>query len=146
MKPERKAKCDFCQEVDTFIGSGWTTRNKKKCIKCMIKDGKKTKPLPKFTEKQKSRLASDDQVNKSIWESRPHLCVECNKDLGKKPFKMFFSHLLSKGAHPELRHDPSNIVLHCKACHNKWEFASGFRKNSKTYLSNLSYIEKHSTI
>ncbi len=146
MKPERKAKCDFCQEPDTFIGSGWTTRNKKKCIKCMIKDGKKTKPLPKFTDRQKSRLALDDQVNKSIWESRPRICIECGEVLGPKPVKVYFSHLLSKGAHPELRHDPSNIVLHCRDCHNKWEFAPGFRNTSVTYKMNLWYIEKHSTI
>lgn len=57
-----------------------------------------------------------------IWSQRPHYCVKCGKWLGDEPKAVFFSHIKSKGAHPELRLDPNNIELLCSDCHYRHEF------------------------
>ena len=57
-----------------------------------------------------------------IWGSRPHYCVKCGKWLGNEPKPVFFSHIKSKGARPDLRLDPNNIELLCEECHYKYEF------------------------
>jgi len=56
-----------------------------------------------------------------IWSERPHLCVNCNKDLGNEPRTFFFSHILSKGAHPEKRLQKNNIQLLCFQCHQAYD-------------------------
>lgn len=146
-RQERIGHCDSCGSDDVNIGAGWTTRNNKKCVKCMIAESRaKARPVKKITDRQKVKFKDDSDLNAEIWATRPHVCEECQTPLPKKPVKTFFSHLLSKGAHPELRHDPDNIVLHCRGCHNKWEFAAGFRKTSVTYNKHLSYIESHSLV
>ena len=118
------------------------------CMKCIrLKDMDKKKPrLTTTTERQISKLKMDDVINKEIWAERPRICEECQSPLKTPPVKSYFSHLLSKGAHPELRHDKRNIVLHCRECHNKWEFAPGFRQSCLTYNKHLEYIESRSLI
>lgn len=92
---------------------------------------KGVKPLKRTTiAKKPSRglmvsWKRDREVNDLIWESRPHVCIECAANLPEYPDRIFFSHLHSKGSHPASRHDPDNIVLHCPDCHQKWEFEGG---------------------
>lgn len=57
-----------------------------------------------------------------IWKERPHLCSECGKRLGEDPLPIFFSHIKSRGAHPELKMDKNNIELLCSACHRWRDF------------------------
>lgn len=57
-----------------------------------------------------------------IWNQRLHICNRCGKWLGDEPKPVFFSHIKSKGAHPELRLDPNNIELLCEDCHHRYEF------------------------
>lgn len=56
-----------------------------------------------------------------IWMERPHYCQHCAKPLGPAMHSYYFSHIKSKGAHPELRLDPDNIQLLCLPCHNKYD-------------------------
>mgnify|MGYP000186467805 CR=1 FL=1 len=57
-----------------------------------------------------------------IWNERPHKCVQCGKNLGEDPQPIFFSHIKSRGAHPELKMDKNNIELLCSACHKMRDF------------------------
>ena len=107
---------------------------------------KSTKPIKKSpTRALMDKRKRDKELNDHIWSIRRHVCVECGFDLeryGKKPPKIVFSHVLSKGSHPELRFDEDNIVLHCKTCHQKWEFG-GNRENMETYRLKLPYMQQH---
>lgn len=57
----------------------------------------------------------------SIWNTRPHVCVTCDKKLPNFLI-MLFSHILSKGAYPKFRLYDKNIELQCQDCHHEWEF------------------------
>ena len=60
---------------------------------------------------------------KWIWAHKPHICEECMRPL---PYysATFVSHILTRGAHPEMAYDPRNVNILCKAHHNKWEDAT----------------------
>ena len=61
-------------------------------------------------------------VFREIWNERPHYCQNCGKWLGNEPKAIFFSHIKSRGAHPELAYEKSNILLYCSECHHRWDF------------------------
>ena len=56
-----------------------------------------------------------------MWESKPHWCEECGKPL-QGYSAAYISHILTKGAHTEVRYDPLNSNILCMKHHNKWEF------------------------
>ena len=159
---------DCKKRENVMIVHGWTTRDGKLCAPCnfnrlraakSIKVNKGTgrvkivataapqRQIP-ISQKPTDRLAEardkDWEVNQKIWEERRHVCVEDGKWLAvDPPPKAYFSHVLGKGAHPELRHDPENIVLHCIQCHRKWETAGKEKREMETYKLKLAYmIEK----
>ena len=154
---ERIARCDYCFTPHVEIVSGWSTRENKRCAECESKRRTaaqlerfresiaKKEIVPyrpsyaKITERQKDKQSRDKELNSEIWASRPHVCDNCGKNLPATPIKSFFSHLLTKGAHPELRFDPENIVLSCVPCHNLWE-SDGRRETMATYHKHLSYM------
>jgi hypothetical protein len=71
---------------------------------------------------------------KEEWAKSTKSCSEC--DLPLMYFNpAFLSHILSKGAYPELRLDPENIQIHCFDCHQQWEF--GDKKSMKCYNEKL---------
>jgi len=119
--------CDFCPKKAVVIASGWTTRNRKACISC--------------NKKQKDKKAAERMKSKP--RRTPYgsgeSCIEC----GESKRRLEHSHILSVGAHPELKDDPENIVPHCRRCHNAWEFEAGFRVNSNTYQIKKEYILSH---
>jgi len=66
---------------------------------------------------------------KMIWESRPHRCEVCGKEI-KEFSHNIFSHILSKGSYGLLRLDENNIWIMCYdfnnergwgGCHLTWE-------------------------
>ena len=57
-----------------------------------------------------------------IWDERPHVCVKCGRPLGPEPRAIYFSHIKSRGAYPELKMDKNNIQLLCSACHKMEDF------------------------
>lgn len=148
----RIAICNGCGE-EKLIVYGWSTREGKLCQTCEWAKQKekklsktrvfpqKTKPFaPKITGRLKEKRKTDAEVNAKIWASRPHVCFESGEPLGNKPEAFMFSHVLSKGAHPELRHDPNNIVLHSFESHQKWEFGKN-RESMETFKKKREYIE-----
>lgn len=59
-----------------------------------------------------------------IWAERPHFCEVCNKDLGKDPSPIYFSHIIPKSRKPDLRLDPDNIEILCTEHHHIWDFGT----------------------
>lgn len=73
-----------------------------------------------------------------IWEHKPHRCEETLRPL---PYysATFCSHIMTRGAYPEIAHDPRNINILCFEMHNRWEH--GDRENMRIYPGNVRLIE-----
>lgn len=163
-----KGDCDKCPAAGVDIHFGYSTRDNKHCMKCnrtrlesIKRDRAMTRPrkprivqysqpkprIPitsKPTDALRELREKDDRLNKEIWETREHRCFECGRWLAvSPPPKGYFSHVLSKGAHPELRHDPENVVLHCPKCHRTWETAGNERREMRTYVLKIAYMKSH---
>lgn len=68
----------------------------------------------------------------------PHTCENCGKPI-EKAWAGNVSHILSRGAHPEMAHDPRNVNILCMACHARWE--NGDRENMRIWARNARMIE-----
>jgi hypothetical protein len=73
-----------------------------------------------------------------IWEHKPHRCEETLRPLYNYS-AVYCSHILTRGAFPEIATDPRNINLLCYEMHEKWEH--GNRKEMRIYNKNLATIE-----
>lgn len=73
-----------------------------------------------------------------VWDHKPHRCEETLRPL---PYysAAFCSHILTRGAHPEMAHDPRNINLLCFEMHQRWE--NGDRRNMRIFAQNERTIE-----
>lgn len=72
-------------------------------------------------------------------EHLPHRCEECLRPI-EHPTATNVSHILTRGAHPEMAHDPRNVNMLCFEHHAKWE--NGNRKSMRIYERNQKTIEK----
>ena len=106
--------------------------SKGRCKPCASKSYKKLGP----SKKAKDKIDLDTKFYEELWSERPHYCEECDKDLGKNWERYMFSHILSKGSQPKLRHNKDNINILCLECHQKWEF--GDKKSMKIYPATRS--------
>ena len=68
-----------------------------------------------------------------IWEHKIHVCEETMTPLLHYS-AVHVSHILSRGAFPEMALDPRNCNLLTKEMHDKWEF--GRRWDMRIYLRN----------
>lgn len=75
---------------------------------------------------------------KTVWNLKSHICEECKKPLHNYSAS-FISHILSKGAFPEISLDLRNNNILCYECHNKWEF--GEKETMDIYPKNSETIE-----
>lgn len=80
-------------------------------------------PTKKYLRKRKEVLSQDEDFYLQIWNDRPHTCTECgcylpNWNQGKVN-KMYFAHILSKGAFPKFRRNKDNIILLCADHHSQ---------------------------
>lgn len=76
---------------------------------------KKTK-INHRSEKNKDIIKQELGIFNEIWNERPRICKICQRVLTVfNP--ILFHHLRTKGSHPELRLEKSNIVLLCDQCH-----------------------------
>ena len=123
MIPRKKKNCKECGKED-FIWS------KGRCKQCSARSYKKLGPSKNVKEK----IDLDTRFYEEIWSERPHYCEECDKYLGDKWERYMFSHILSKGSQPRLRHVKANINILCFDCHHKWEF--GDKKSMEIYPLN----------
>ncbi len=100
----------------------------------MIKSSKRTR------EKRKRTVEKDTEFYQEIWDENPHYCEECGRFLGDEPNREFFSHILTKGAHPALRRIKLNVNVLCHSHHSEWEF--GRRNRMRIYESNKVRIQE----
>lgn len=73
-----------------------------------------------------------------VWEHKPHICEETMQPL-RNYSAVHCSHILTRGAYPEMAHDPRNINLLCFEMHNKWE--NGKREEMRIFKKNEKIIE-----
>lgn len=66
-------------------------------------------------------------------------CEECMKPI-RDYSAAHCSHILSRGAYPEMAIDPRNINILCLRCHNRWE--NGDRARMRIYPGNKRIIEE----
>lgn len=72
------------------------------------------------------------------WEHYPHICSETMRPL-RQYSATYISHILTRGAHPEMAHDPRNVNILCFEMHNRWE--NGDRQNMRIYQMNQLTIK-----
>ena len=74
---------------------------------------------------------------KYIIDHKPHVCEECGRPI-RYPSAINVSHILSRGAHPELSFDPRNVNILCPKHHSTWE--NGDRQSMLIYNKNNRII------
>lgn len=84
-------------------------------------------------------MAANDRFFHWVWEHKPHYCEECMKPLHDYS-AVYCSHILTRGAHPEMAHDPRNINILCFRHHNQWE--NGDKKSMRIYPGNRRIINE----
>ncbi len=73
------------------------------------------------------------------WDHYPHICSETMRPL-KQYSATYISHIMTRGAHPEMAHDPRNVNILCFEMHNRWE--NGDRSSMRIYRANLLTVEQ----
>lgn len=82
---------------------------------------------------------ANERFFRYMWDVKHHYCEECLKPL-KGYSAVYISHIISRGSHPMLAHDPRNINILCFEHHNQWEHANT-RKGMRIYQENLEKIK-----
>lgn len=77
---------------------------------------KRTALKRKTALRTRRKATGEREAFKAIWESRPHVCERCGAKISEAK-AVNFAHVLPKSRRPDLRLDPSNIRLVCRACH-----------------------------
>lgn len=116
----------------------------------------KRKPLkssPKTREKRKETLNKDRETYFKVFNTKPHECEECRlngvntplpdefeDEEGNINFITQYSHIMTKSAFPEYRHNYLNFNRLCLQHHQIWEF--GNREEMKIFEPNQLIINK----
>ena len=85
----------------------------------------------------KNDAAGNQKFYKYCLEHKPLVCEECGCPINH-PSAYNVSHILTRGAHPEMAHDPRNVNILCPKHHSAWENATTRRgmlikpKNERT--------------
>jgi hypothetical protein len=87
------------------------------------------------------RFKTDSNFYKWCWNNMPNVCEEYGKPLHHYS-AVHISHILSRGAFPEMRFDPRNINILSFHAHNRWEFGNkSERQKMYIYTKNKKRIE-----
>ena len=73
-----------------------------------------------------------------IWANKPHYCEETLRPLYNYS-AVYCSHILTRGAYPEMATDPRNINILCFEAHSRWE--NGDRERMRIYPGNCMLID-----
>lgn len=84
-------------------------------------------------------MQANERFFRWVWEHKPHICEETMRPL-REYSAVYCSHILTRGAFPEMAHDPRNINILCFEAHNIWE--NGDRQRMRIYAKNKVTIEK----
>lgn len=68
----------------------------------------------------KQSRENDARFYRWIYDHVPHICEETQAPLHHYSAELV-SHILSRGAHTEMRYDPRNVNLLCPEAHRTWE-------------------------
>lgn len=82
--------------------------------------------------------AANERFFRWVWDHKPHVCEETMKPLHQYS-AVHVSHILTRGAFPEMAHDPRNTNILTLEAHNKWEH--GDQKRMRIYAKNIKMIE-----
>lgn len=83
--------------------------------------------------------AENERFYRFCWDHYPHQCAETMRPLDQYS-ATYVSHILTRGAHPEMAHDPRNVNILSFEQHNRWE--NGDRKNMRIFAGNQVIIEQ----
>lgn len=82
--------------------------------------------------------AENEKFYRWCWAHKPHICEETLRPLANYS-AVYMSHILTRGAHPEMAHDPRNINILCADAHAKWE--NGRKDEMRIFNRNKKIIE-----
>jgi len=107
-------------------------------------------------QRRQEQLKKDEETYFKVFLNQPNHCAECGRPLPDQFYSDVvdfcanekrincigqYSHILSKGSHPEFRNDFRNFNRLCpNPCHDQWEF--GNKEGMKIYQSNLIIIQQ----
>lgn len=83
-------------------------------------------------------MQANERFFRWVWAHKPHICEETMQTL-RNYSAVHCSHILTRGAHPEMAHDPRNINLLTFEMHERWE--NGDRQNMRIYARNMRIVE-----
>lgn len=83
--------------------------------------------------------AENERFYRWCWDHYPHICAETMRPL-RHYSATYISHILTRGAYPEMAHDPRNVNILSFEMHNRWE--NGDRENMRIYPSNQLIINE----
>jgi len=143
--------CTDCNYIRLHGESRFEALNKKKQSKTnkIYTIKRKSVKSSKNTQiKRKEVLRKDREIYKKVFEKSTHECEECGKYIvdefedeeGNINAIFQYSHILSKGAKVEYRHEIWNFNILCLECHQKWE--NGNRYEMKIFPKNKEEIFK----
>lgn len=83
-------------------------------------------------------MQANERFFRWMWEHKPHYCEETLRPLHSYS-AVHISHILTRGAFPEMATDPRNINILTFEAHNTWEH--GRRERMRIYPGNMRMIE-----
>ena len=83
--------------------------------------------------------AENERFYRWCWDHKPHVCEETMRPI-RYYSAMHVSHILTRGAHPEMAHDPRNVNILTFEMHNRWE--NGNRATMRIYAGNMLIAEQ----
>lgn len=67
------------------------------------------------------------------------ICEHCGKPI-PHPTAINVSHILTRGSHPEMAHDPRNVQMLCAGCHGLWEHTTTRSKMNPWFVEKTNKI------
>lgn len=83
--------------------------------------------------------AENERFYRWCWDHKPHICEETMRPI-RYYSAIHVSHILTRGAHPEMAHDPRNVNILTLEMHNRWE--NGNRATMRIYAGNMLIAEQ----
>jgi len=77
--------------------------------------------------------SANDRFYHFVWNNKPHVCEESMIPL-EQYNAAFISHIFTRGAWPEMAHDPRNANILISWAHRQWE--NGKRMGMRIYQEN----------
>lgn len=85
--------------------------------------------------------AANERFYRFMWENSRHVCEETFMPL-KNYWSGHISHIISRGAAPDMAHDPRNVNILCYDAHQLWENGGLLeREKMRIYDKNKLTIE-----